>query len=50
MINERQILKSQNLKIREEYLIDGEESIFDYDLERFLTQEELINGIVYKYD
>jgi len=50
MINERQILKSENQKVREQCLIDGRTYIFDYDLGRFLTQEGLINGIVYNYD
>jgi len=50
MIGNRQVLRSDNLKVREQCLIDGRTHIFDYDLGRFLTQEELINGIVYNYD
>ena len=50
MIENRQVLRSDNLKVREQCLIDGRTHIFDYDLGRFLTQEELINGIVYRYD
>ncbi len=50
MIDNREVLRSEYQKIIEQYLIDGRTHIFDYDLGRFLTQEELINGVVFNYD
>ena len=50
MIDNREILRSEFQKIYEQLVIDGRTHIFDYDLARFLTQQEIENGVVYYYD
>ena len=45
----RTVLRSQNLKINEQHLIDDEVYIYDYDLQRPLTREEISNGVIFEY-
>ncbi len=50
MIDNREILRSEFQKIYEQIVINRKIYIFDYDLARFLTQEEIENGVVFNYD
>ena len=50
MIDNREILRSEFQKIYEQIVINRKIYIFDYHLARFLTQEEIENGVVFNYD
>ena len=50
MIDNREILRSEFQKIYEQIVINRKIYIFDYDLARFLTQEEIENGVVFNFD
>jgi len=50
MIDNREILRSEFQKIYEPCVINRKIYAYDYDLARFLTQEEIENGVVYYYD
>jgi len=50
MIDNREILRSEFQKIYEQIVINRKIYIFDYDLARFLTQEEIEDGVVFNHD
>ena len=50
MFDNRKIAKIEKRTRGEQCVVDGKKYTFDYDLGRFLTQEELINGVVFNYD
>ena len=50
MFDNRTIAKIEKRTIGEQCIVDGEKYTFDYDLARFLTQDEIENGVVFNYD
>jgi len=50
VLDNRMVAKTDKRKIGEYCIVDGVKCLFDYDLNRNLTQNEIENGVVFNYD
>ena len=50
MFDNRKIAKIEKRTIVEQCVVNRMIYAYDYDLARFLTQEEIENGVVFNYD
>ncbi len=50
MFDNRKIAKIEKRTIGEQCVVNRKIYAYDYDLARFLTQEEIEDGVVFNYD
>ena len=50
MLDNRIIAKLDKRTVVERGVVDGDKYVFDYDLRRHLTQDEIDYGVVFNYD